>query len=103
MVRQSGGTAIAVSEEETRKATIDLARSEGLLVEPGAAVAVAAYRKLAAQEVIRDGGDGGDRPHGTRFEGSRRPAMPQPGAKPKRRSWKPATSKRSERRWRCTI
>jgi threonine synthase len=51
-VRHSGGTAIAVSEEETREATIDLARSEGLLVEPGAAVAVAAYRKLAAQAVI---------------------------------------------------
>ena len=28
--------------------------SEGLLVEPGAAVAVAAHRKLAAQEVIRE-------------------------------------------------
>jgi threonine synthase len=52
VVRHSGGTAIAISEEETRKATIDLARSEGLLVEPGAAVAVAAYRKLAAQAVI---------------------------------------------------
>ena len=55
VVRQSGGTAIAVSEEEIRKATIDLARSEGLLVEPGAAVAVAAYRKLAAQAVISRG------------------------------------------------
>jgi threonine synthase len=55
VVRQSGGTAIAVSEEETREATIDLARSEGLLVEPGAAVAVAAYRKLAAQAVISRG------------------------------------------------
>jgi threonine synthase len=54
-VRHSGGTAIAVSEEETREATIDLARSEGLLVEPGAAVAVAAYRKLAAQAVISRG------------------------------------------------
>jgi len=55
VVRQSGGTAIAVSEGETREATIDLARSEGLLVEPGAAVAVAAYRKLAAQAVISRG------------------------------------------------
>jgi threonine synthase len=55
VVRQSGGTAIAVSEEETRQATIELARSEGLLVEPGAAVAVAAYRKLAAQAVISRG------------------------------------------------
>ncbi len=55
VVRHSGGTAIAVSEEETREAAIDLARSEGLLVEPGAAVAVAAYRKLAAQAVISTG------------------------------------------------
>jgi threonine synthase len=52
VVRHSGGTAIAISEEEIRKATIDLARSEGLLVEPGAAVAIAAYQKLAAQAVI---------------------------------------------------
>jgi len=55
VVRESGGKAIAVSEEQTRKATIDLARSEGLLVEPGAAVAVAAYRKLADQKLIREG------------------------------------------------
>jgi threonine synthase len=55
VVRESGGKAVAVSEEETRQATIDLAGSEGLLVEPGAAVAVAAYRKLADQEVIREG------------------------------------------------
>jgi threonine synthase len=55
VVRKSGGRAVAVSEEETRQATTDLAGSEGLLVEPGAAVAVAAYRKLAAQEVIREG------------------------------------------------
>ena len=54
VVRESGGKAVAVSEGETRRATIDLAGSEGLLVEPGAAVAVAAYRKLAAQEVIRE-------------------------------------------------
>jgi threonine synthase len=55
VVRESGGNAIAVSEEQTRKATIDLARSEGLLVEPGAAVAVAAHRKLADQKLIREG------------------------------------------------
>jgi threonine synthase len=55
VVRHSGGTAIAISEEAIRKATIHLARSEGLLVEPGAAVAVAAYRKLAAQAVISRG------------------------------------------------
>ena len=55
VVRESGGKAVAVSEEETRKATIDLARSEGLLVEPGAAVAVAAHRKLVDQRLIREG------------------------------------------------
>ncbi|MCA1688614.1 MAG: threonine synthase [Actinobacteria bacterium] len=55
VVRESGGEAVAVSEEETRQATIDLARSEGLLVEPGAAVAVGAHGKLADQEVIREG------------------------------------------------
>jgi threonine synthase len=55
VVRESGGRAVAVSEEETRKATIDLARSEGLLVEPGAAVAVAAYRKLSDEKLIREG------------------------------------------------
>jgi threonine synthase len=55
VVRESGGEAVAVSEEETRRATIDLARSEGLLVEPGAAVAVAAHRKLADQKSIREG------------------------------------------------
>jgi threonine synthase len=55
VVHQSGGKAVAVSEEETRKATIELARSEGLLVEPGAAVAVAAHRKLADQKSIREG------------------------------------------------
>ena len=54
VVRESGGKAVAVTEEETRRATIDLAGSEGLLVEPGAAVAVAAHRKLAVQEVIRE-------------------------------------------------
>ncbi len=55
VVRESGGEAVAVSEEETRRATVDPAASEGLLVEPGAAVAVAAYRRLAAQEVISEG------------------------------------------------
>ncbi|MDP8948536.1 MAG: threonine synthase [Actinomycetota bacterium] len=55
VVRESGGEAVAASEEETRQAMIDLARSEGLLVEPGAAVAVAAHRKLAIRRVIREG------------------------------------------------
>lgn len=55
VVRRSGGRAVAVSEEETRAAMGDLAGSEGLLVEPGAAVAVAAYKRLAGENVIEGG------------------------------------------------
>ena len=55
VVRGSGGRAVAVSEEETRAAVGDLARSEGLFVEPGAAVAVAAYRRLVGENVIEEG------------------------------------------------
>ena len=51
-LRQSGGIAIAVSEEETSRAMMVLGRSEGLFVEPGAAVAVAAYRKLIDRKII---------------------------------------------------
>ena len=53
-VRESGGRAVAVSEEETRAAGVDLARSEGLFVEPGAAVVVAAYRGLLDTKTIED-------------------------------------------------
>ena len=55
VVRGSGGRAIAVSEEDTRAAMVDLAQSEGLFVEPGAAVVVAAYRELVGRNVIEDG------------------------------------------------
>ena len=55
VVRRSGGRAVSVSEEESRAAMDDLARSEGLLVEPGAAVAVAAYKRLAVENVIEGG------------------------------------------------
>lgn len=53
-VRESGGVAVVVSEEETYGALRDLARSEGLFVEPGAAVAVAAYRKMVTQKAISE-------------------------------------------------
>ena len=53
-VRESGGRAVAVSEEETHEATANLARSEGLFVEPGAAVAVAAYKRLVDESVIEN-------------------------------------------------
>jgi threonine synthase len=51
-VRRSGGRALAISEEEMFGAMVDLASSEGLFVEPGAAVAVAAYRELADRKII---------------------------------------------------
>lgn len=54
-VRGSGGVAVAVPEEETYAAIRELAGSEGLCVEPGAAVAVAAYRKLAGRGIISEG------------------------------------------------
>lgn len=55
VVRESGGMALSVSEKDTYEGTIELARSEGLFVEPGAAVAVAAYRDLTARGVIGEG------------------------------------------------
>ena len=55
VVRESGGIALSVSEKETYDGMIELARSEGLFVEPGAAVAVAAYRKLTAKGIINEG------------------------------------------------
>jgi threonine synthase len=51
-VRRTGGSALAISEEEMFGAMMDLASSEGLFVEPGAAVAVAAYRELADRKII---------------------------------------------------
>jgi threonine synthase len=52
VVRQSGGRAVAISEKGMLGAMVDLASSEGLFVEPGAAVAVAAYRELADRKII---------------------------------------------------
>ncbi len=48
LVRGSGGTAIASDEDAIAAATRRLARAEGLLVEPGAAAAVAAWEQLEA-------------------------------------------------------
>lgn len=53
-VRESGGVAIAVSEEEMYGAIGELASSEGLFVEPGAAVTVTAYRKLIGRNIRRE-------------------------------------------------
>jgi threonine synthase len=46
LVRESGGVAVAVDEGAIAAATRRLARAEGLLVEPGAAAAVAAWERL---------------------------------------------------------
>jgi threonine synthase len=47
-VRESGGTAIAVTDDELMAAGLDLARSEGLLIAPEGAACLAALRKLLA-------------------------------------------------------
>jgi threonine synthase len=47
-VRESGGTAIAVSDEELIDAGIELATAEGVFVAPEGAACVAALRKLLA-------------------------------------------------------
>lgn len=45
-VRESGGTAIAVSDDETMQASAELARTEGLLVAPEGGACLAALGKL---------------------------------------------------------
>jgi len=45
-IRDSKGTALAVTDEETIAARMDLASSEGIFVEPASAVPIAALKKL---------------------------------------------------------
>jgi threonine synthase len=45
-IRDSNGTALAVTDEETIAARMDLASSEGIFVEPASAVPIAAVKKL---------------------------------------------------------
>lgn len=52
-VRESGGTAVAVSDAEAWQARQDLARTEGVLVELSSALPLAAARKLAARGDLR--------------------------------------------------
>jgi threonine synthase len=53
--RESGGTAVAVSDDEALEAETWLARDEGLFVEPSSATTVAALRRLVeAGTVSRD-------------------------------------------------
>ena len=51
-IRRSGGTTVAVSEEEIVAAVLELARV-GLYAEPTCAAAAAAHTKLIAEGTIR--------------------------------------------------
>jgi threonine synthase len=51
-VVESGGTAIAVSDEETLEAEKLIASTEGLFVEPSSATAIAALKKLVGRGTI---------------------------------------------------
>lgn len=52
-VRESGGTAIAVSDEESLDAGLELAGSEGIFAAPEGAACVAALRKLLATGFLK--------------------------------------------------
>ncbi|AXR79796.1 threonine synthase [Natrarchaeobaculum sulfurireducens] len=52
-IRETGGTAISVSDEEITDAQRDLAR-EGIGVEPASAASVAGLRKLRAEGIVDD-------------------------------------------------
>lgn len=52
-VRQSGGAAVAVSEEAIYKGMLRLARGEGLFVEPGSAAVVPAYERMVVSGRMR--------------------------------------------------
>lgn len=51
-VRDSGGTALAVSDEEIKQAMLDLGKAEGIFAAPEAAATVAALPHLIAQNAI---------------------------------------------------
>lgn len=51
-LRETGGTAVAVSNEETERARTELREREGLLVEFSSAMPLAAARKLAADGTL---------------------------------------------------
>lgn len=54
-IRDSGGCAVAVSEEEMAHFTVRLARDEGLIAEPSSAAALAAVKKLKTQNRLKAG------------------------------------------------
>jgi len=54
-LRESGGTALAVTDEEISAAQLELARSEGVFAAPEGAATVAALRHLAQQGWVQPG------------------------------------------------
>lgn len=54
-VRKSGGTAVAVSDEELMEGANTMARTEGILAAPEGGATVAAFRVLRERGWIRDG------------------------------------------------
>ena len=54
-VRSSGGTALAVSDDETLEAGIELATDEGMFVAPEGAACLAALKKLLASGFLKRG------------------------------------------------
>lgn len=52
-VRESGGTAVAVADEEILAMTRQISSSEGILVEPTAAVSLTAVRKASQSGVVK--------------------------------------------------
>jgi len=55
ILRQSSGTAVAVSEAEIMQAVRDWAAEEGVFAAPEGAASLAAYRKLRASGFLREG------------------------------------------------
>ena len=52
-VRKSGGTAVAVSDEDMIQAAVDLASDEGMFIAPEGGACVAAARKLFASGFLK--------------------------------------------------
>ena len=52
-VRESGGTAIAVTDEEMLDAGIELATMEGMFVAPEGAACIAGFKKLLASGFLK--------------------------------------------------
>jgi threonine synthase len=52
-LRKSGGTAVAVNDQEIRNALLDWARNEGILAAAEGAASLAAYRKLIATGFLK--------------------------------------------------